>query len=58
MEKTVRITIHIEPDMQAGIDACMAQERRQGREITTAAFIRMAIRRAVAEELGRDRQEG
>ncbi len=50
MGKSIKVTVRIEPPLMAQIEDCLAAERGRGREITTAAFIRMAIRRAAAEE--------
>ncbi len=50
MDKSGRITIRIEPELRAGIEDILRLEREQGREMSVAAFIRMAVRRLVREE--------
>ncbi|MCY3878306.1 MAG: hypothetical protein OXF74_03890 [Rhodobacteraceae bacterium] len=50
MSKIDRITIRIEPELQVEIKNCLAAELAEGREMSTAAFIRMAVRRLIREQ--------
>ncbi len=57
MDKSSKVTIRVEPELRAEIEDCLAAERRQGREMSVAAFIRMAVRRTVREEKQRLKPE-
>ena len=57
MGKSDRITIRIEPELRAEIEDLLRIEMKQGREMSVAAFIRMAVRRLVREEQQRAKPE-
>ncbi len=50
MGKSIQVSARLPAAMLAQIEEYLAAEMRQGREMTVAAFIRMAIRRALVEE--------
>ena len=50
VDKSVRITVRFEPELMAEIEDIRRIEMEQGREMSVAALIRMAVRRLVREE--------
>lgn len=57
MGKSDRVTVRIEPELRAEIEELLRIEMKQGREMSLAAFIRMAVRRLVREEQQRTKPE-
>lgn len=57
MGKSDRITVRIEPELRAEIEDLLRIEMNEGREMSVAAFIRMAVRRLVREEQQRAKPE-
>ena len=50
VDRSIRITVRVEPELMAEIEDLLRIEMEQGREMSVAAFIRMAVRRPVLEE--------
>ena len=50
VDRSIRITVRVEPEPMAEIEDPLRIEMEQGREMSVAAFIRMAVRRLVLEE--------
>ena len=57
MDKSERVSIRIEPELRAEVEEFLRIERERGREMSVAAFIRMAVRRMVREEKQRAKPE-
>ena len=57
MDKSERVSIRIEPELRAEVEELLRIEKERGREMSVAAFFRMAVRRMVHEEKQRAKSE-